>query len=56
MSNSFLFDSLVFFLLMLQTEESLNELQRSIHPSYAEKMMSLIQNQKDASLNGQDEL
>lgn len=34
--------------LLRQTEESLNELQRSIHPSYTKKIMSIIQNHKDA--------
>ncbi|EEZ97945.2 protein Aster-B isoform X1 [Tribolium castaneum] len=33
--------------LLKQTEESLNELQRSINPSYSSKVMSILQNHKD---------
>ncbi|XP_018565494.1 GRAM domain-containing protein 1B isoform X2 [Anoplophora glabripennis] len=33
--------------LLRQAEESLNELQRSIHPTYRSKVMSIIQNQQD---------
>ncbi|RZC41619.1 GRAM domain-containing protein 1B-like, partial [Asbolus verrucosus] len=34
--------------LLKQTEESLNELQRSISPTYTNKVMSILQNHKDA--------
>lgn len=55
MTNALIFieDS---YICLFQTEESLNELQRSIHPLYTEKMMSLIQNHKDALDKAQDEL
>ncbi|KAJ8977588.1 hypothetical protein NQ317_018356 [Molorchus minor] len=33
--------------LLKQAEESLSELQRSIHPSYANKLMSILQNQQN---------
>ncbi|KAJ8934330.1 hypothetical protein NQ314_013371, partial [Rhamnusium bicolor] len=35
-------------------EESLNELQRSIHPSYASKVMSIIQNQQNQEDNKEE--
>lgn len=34
--------------LLKQTEESLGELQRSIHPTYTNKVMSIIQNHKES--------
>ncbi|KAJ3627498.1 hypothetical protein MTP99_014872 [Tenebrio molitor] len=43
--------------LLKQTEESLNELQRSINPTYTNKVMSILQNHKDAvEQTRQDEL
>lgn len=45
-----------FFINFPQTEQSLSELQRSIHPTYTEKMMSVIQNHKDMVGKAQEEL
>ncbi|XP_031334333.1 protein Aster-B-like isoform X3 [Photinus pyralis] len=42
--------------LLKQIEESLNELQHSIHPTYTSKIMSIIQNHKDAVDKVQEEL
>ncbi|KAJ3665836.1 hypothetical protein Zmor_001305 [Zophobas morio] len=43
--------------LLKQTEESLNELQRSINPSYTNKVVSILQNHKDTvEQTRQDEL
>lgn len=39
-----------------QIEESLNELQHSIHPTYTNKIMSIIQNHKDTISKAQEEL
>jgi len=42
--------------LLKQIEESLNELQHSIHPTYTNKIMSIIQNHKDTVSKAQEEL
>ncbi|KAF2903329.1 hypothetical protein ILUMI_02855 [Ignelater luminosus] len=42
--------------LLKQIEESLNELQHSIHPTYTNKIMSIIQNHKDTISKAQEEL
>ncbi|KAF5288678.1 hypothetical protein FQA39_LY15320 [Lamprigera yunnana] len=40
--------------LLKQVEESLNELQQSIHPTYTNKIMSIIQNHKESVGKTQD--
>ncbi|KRT84577.1 hypothetical protein AMK59_896, partial [Oryctes borbonicus] len=42
--------------LLRETEESLSQLQRSIHPTYTNKIMSIIQNRQDSSSRGSEEL
>ncbi|KAK9711679.1 GRAM domain-containing protein 1B-like [Popillia japonica] len=42
--------------LLRETEESLSQLQRSIHPTYTNKIMSIIQNHQDSSSRGSEEL
>ncbi|KAJ8962395.1 hypothetical protein NQ318_018379 [Aromia moschata] len=40
--------------LLKQAEESLSELQRSIHPTYANKFMSILQNQQNQEENKEE--
>lgn len=42
--------------LLRQTEDSLNELQRSIHPTYTNKIMSFVQSHKESLENVDGEL
>lgn len=45
--DAFSYDVKYFYVEILQTEESLNELQRAINPTYTHKVMSILQNHKD---------